>query len=448
MSDPYKLTSEQVKEAPTTILERLRYLGPGFILSATIVGSGELIATTTLGAKAGFITFWVVIVSCLVKVAIQLEFGKYTILTGKTSMQILSELGGIKIRGSRWSAWAMLIFMTLKLFQVGGIVGGVAIILNLSLPGIATNNWTFAVAILAALLVFRGHYKHIERFSLLMIAFFTLFTFLSLYFLQFTSYGFGYEEVMMGLQFELPASAVAVAIGAFGITGVSGEEIIYYNYWCLEKGYARFTGPMQDTEEWRARARGWIKTMQLDAIVAMLIYTTVTALFYLLGASVLYAQGKIPEGYAMIETLSAIYTESLGPEVKVIYLIGAFVVLFSTLFAALASWTRLIPDIFSQLHWMDFYNANQRKKYMAWLSWILPFIWAILFIYIELPVVMILSGGIIGSFILFLIVYAVIDIRYWKVNVHFIPGIGYDVLLWLSIFSIFMVGIYGVGRLM
>src|SRR3546814_4954293 len=47
---------------PGSFMQRLRFLGPGFILSASIVGSGELIATTTLGAKAGYVAFWVIIV--------------------------------------------------------------------------------------------------------------------------------------------------------------------------------------------------------------------------------------------------------------------------------------------------------------------------------------------------------------------------------------------------
>ena len=73
------MSSIEYKAPPTAFFQKLKFLGPGFILSASIVGSGELIATTTLGAKAGFITFWVIIVSCLVKVALQLEFGKNTV---------------------------------------------------------------------------------------------------------------------------------------------------------------------------------------------------------------------------------------------------------------------------------------------------------------------------------------------------------------------------------
>ena len=63
-------------------------------MSASVVGSGELISTTTLGAKAGFVTFWVIIVSCFVKVAIQLEFGKQAIRTGESVMTSLNRLGG------------------------------------------------------------------------------------------------------------------------------------------------------------------------------------------------------------------------------------------------------------------------------------------------------------------------------------------------------------------
>ena len=38
-----------------------------------------------------------------------------------------------------------------------------------------------------------------------------------------------------------------VAMGAFGITGVGGDEIMAYNYWLIEKGYAAFTGPRDES---------------------------------------------------------------------------------------------------------------------------------------------------------------------------------------------------------
>lgn len=105
MENHYLISERTVREPPVSFLEKLKFLGPGFILSASIVGSGELIATTTLGARAGFIAFWVIIVSCLVKVAVQLEFGRHTILTGETAMQIFNKLPGPRLGRGRWTLW-------------------------------------------------------------------------------------------------------------------------------------------------------------------------------------------------------------------------------------------------------------------------------------------------------------------------------------------------------
>jgi hypothetical protein len=58
---------------------------------------------------------------------------------------------------------------------------------------------------------------------------------------------------------------VAPDFGAFGITGVGASELFAYPYWCLEKGYARYTGPRTADPEWAARARGWMRVLYLDA---------------------------------------------------------------------------------------------------------------------------------------------------------------------------------------
>ena len=57
-----------------------------------------------------------------------------------------------------------------------------------------------------------------------------------------------------------------------------------YPYWCVEKGYARFAGPREDSDAWRRRARGWIRVMHCDIIVSMAVYTLATVAFYMLGA--------------------------------------------------------------------------------------------------------------------------------------------------------------------
>lgn len=449
MQSDVSATSTQtgIRPAPTTFAGQLRHLGPGFILSAAIVGSGELIATTALGAKAGFVTFWVILVSCFVKVALQLEFGKNAIYTGLTTMQSLNRLAGWRINGTHSTIWIWLSLQTLKLLQMGGIVGGVALVLHMAMPAVPVDVWAVLAAASAAILVFGGRYGWVEKGSLVMIILFTAMILLSLLLLQYTTYAITGDQLAEGLTFRLPPAAVGVAIGAFGITGVGGDEIMYYNYWCIEKGYARYTGPYENTPEWAGRAKGWIRVMTLDALCSMVVYTTVTAAFYLLGASLLHENGQVPEGYAMVETLSRLFTVSLGPGAKIMFLIGAFFVLYSTLFTATASWARIFGDAFGQIGWMAYHDDASRKKTIATLAWAFPAVWCLLFLFIKLPVLMILLGGAATSVLLLVVAWAAWQFRYRQLPANLTPTFGYNLWFWSSLIAILAVSIYGAWSL-
>jgi Mn2+/Fe2+ NRAMP family transporter len=326
------------------------------------------------------------------------------------------------------------------------MIGSAAIVLNILFAGIDVWVWVIVTALLSASLIYKGYYSIVEKFSLLMTLLFTILTLAAVGFLNFTPYAVSLSDILSGLSFQLPPAVVGVAIGAFGITGVASDEIIAYNYWCIEKGYAAYAGPREETIEWRQRAKGWIKVMYLDAVVAMVIYTLVTAAFYLLGAAILHNRGAVPEGNQLIETVALLYTESLGPGVRTIYLVGAFFVLFSSLFASLAAWTRTYSDIFGNIGWIDFFNLAQRNKVIGVLAWTFPTLWTLTFLFINLPVAMILSGGVVGSFMLFIIVFGVIHFRY-RTPPSFKPHLAYDIALWISIFSIIGVGVYGIAQL-
>lgn len=436
-----------MKPPPQSFTASLKHLGPGFIMSAAIVGSGELIATTILGAKAGFVAFWVILVSCFVKVTLQLEFGKNAIYTGMPTMQSINKLDGWRIQKTHIAIWLWLLLQGLKILQVGGIIGGVAIVLHMIIPVVSVNSWAIIAAIVTVLLVYRGYYNSIEKGSLIMIMLFTLSVITSLIALQFTSYAINIEQFKSGLTFSLPPETVAIAMGAFGITGVGGDEIMYYNYWCIEKGYAAYVGPQDDSPEWVWRAKGWIKVMYLDAICSMVIYTTVTAAFYLLGAALLHQKGIIPEGYALVEELSKIFTQTLGHWAKGLFLVGAFFALYSTLFTATASWARIFGDAFGELGWIKFDTQHAQKKAIRNFSWIFPLLWCTLFIFIQLPVMMILLGGIATSILLLIVAWIAVIFRYKQLPPTLIPSKVYDILFWLSVIAILGVSFYGVWQI-
>ena len=89
--------TDEIRSAPTTKLGILRNIGPGMILAGSIVGSGELIATTRTGAEAGFDFLWLIILGCIIKVFTLIELGRHPISSGKTSLAALNgltEVGG------------------------------------------------------------------------------------------------------------------------------------------------------------------------------------------------------------------------------------------------------------------------------------------------------------------------------------------------------------------
>ena len=97
--DLYALPADKIQQPPHTVLGALKQIGPGLILAASIVGTGELINTTGLGAKAGFTLLWLILLSCVIKVFVQVELGRYAITHGKTTLAAFDTLPGPEAGG-------------------------------------------------------------------------------------------------------------------------------------------------------------------------------------------------------------------------------------------------------------------------------------------------------------------------------------------------------------
>jgi Mn2+/Fe2+ NRAMP family transporter len=122
-----------IESPPTKVLGILKRLGPGLVIAAAIVGSGELIATTKTGAESGFALLWLILIGCVIKVFAQVEFGRYAITEGRGTMEALNLVPGPRLRVN-WLVWYW-VFMALCSFgQLGGIVGIVGQTMSIPLP--------------------------------------------------------------------------------------------------------------------------------------------------------------------------------------------------------------------------------------------------------------------------------------------------------------------------
>jgi len=139
----------------------------------------------------------------------------------------------------------------------------------------------------------------------------------------------------------------------------------------------------------------------------------VTAAFYVLGAGLLHGRGELPGGGGgpFLEYLAGMYTTTLGGWAEPVFYFGAFVVLFSTAFAALAAWTRQFADAFGQIGLFDFSNNLLRRKWIFGMAWGIPILWALAYKLVGDPVFMVFAGGFVTSIILLVVLYAAIFFR-------------------------------------
>ncbi len=420
----------------------MRQLGPGLIITAAIVGSGELIVTPKLGASIGFTLLWFIVLGCLLKVFIQIELGRFTLAQGVTTLETLNLVPGPRLRVS-WLLWLWALMFLGTVFQIAGMVGGVASIMAIAGLAIPTSAIAVGIGVLTAILLVIGRYKFVEAASTWMVVAFTLCTMAAVAALQFTPYAITAANLAEGFSFKLPAN-FTVAFAAFGIIGVGASELIYYPYWCLEKGYARHVGRSDGTAAWKERARGWMRVLNADAWVSCVVYTGATLAFYLLGAAVLHAKKLDVSNADMIPTLSHMYQETFGTWSLWLFLVGACAVLYSTIFVSTASNARLLADALVVFKVTKPPTEAERQNRVRWLCAIVPAVWTIMYLVWGSPVTLVFVGAIAQGLMIPFLALVALWLNHRRTDPALRTGSFWRICLWISAACMTAVGVYQV----
>jgi manganese transport protein len=427
-------------DPPRGWLATASHLGPGLIISAAIVGSGELIVTPKVGAASGFTLLWFIILACVVKVFVQIELARLAIVERMTTLEALNSVPGPRLRVS-WLLWLWLFMYAGLVFQVAGLIGGCVLVFETMGFNVSPHALLVGITGSGALLLVTGRYKPVEAGSTIMVALFTISTIVAMITLQWTPYRVTTANLVEGLSFHMPAS-FTVAFAALGITGVGASELIYYPYWCLEKGYARHIGPRDGSAAWNLRARGWLRVLHADATVSLLIYTGATVAFYILGAAVLHSQGLQVTDRELIETLGEMYRQTLGNIGAWIFLIGAFAVLYSTFFVATASNARLFADAAS-LFGVARYRSDAVRLRMVRAACVgLPIASATVYFFFPQPVNLVLIGALGQSLMLPFLGAAALYFHHYRLVGVLGRSAVWTVFLWLAALAIAFAGGY------
>ena len=441
-----------MQTAPKTFLERIKFIGPSVIVTGSVVGSGSIVMTPLLGAAAGFLLLWWLLLSMWSKPIIQAEISRYIVVTKKTFLEAFADMPGFKttIQGktTSWLVWFMFIGVIPSIAGMGGLAGAVAEAGNTMFPLLSTEAWVAISCILTWLLLYFGSYKSLERTLLVMVMFFSFMTLVIAIAMQSTEYQVNFDQISQGLSFSFPTEYLPLALAVFGFTGISYGEIMAYTYWCLEKGYADNTG--NDIEE----TKHWIRTMQTDVWVTVFFITLGTLPFFFLGAGVLNNLPELQESLAsssfwdvdVISSLQNMFSLVLGGWAKWLFIILAFFVLLSTLLSGTAAFTRTISDYLISMGLVR-EGTNTRKKLIKLVAFVIPFLSGLFYFILPNPITLLLIAGIWAAMGLPIVNIGALYLVN-KLEPALQPKVITKVILWASlILQLFLAGliVYDIG---
>jgi len=141
-----------MKEAPGSLRAKLRFLGPGVVLAALAIGSGELILTPRSGAQYGFVLLWVPVLTIVYKASFSEGLARLTIASGDDVFRAFDWLPGPR----HWAQYFILAVFSLDMIGYGGIALAAGSAVIGLFPGIDIRLASLVTACLVPVLLFAG----------------------------------------------------------------------------------------------------------------------------------------------------------------------------------------------------------------------------------------------------------------------------------------------------
>lgn len=299
----------------------LQVLGPGLLVAATGVGAGDLATAGFAGSKLGLVVLWAVIVGASMKFVLNEGLARWQLATDMTLLE------GVSRHIGRWAILVFLAYLLPFTFVVGGAlitatgVATHAIVGWPADPETATLLWGGIGSAVATLLVLLGSFTLFERVMAGGIVVMFVAVCLTALLL-----GPDWAAVARGVVPAHPGDGESLDWTVALVGGVGGTvTVLCYGYWMRQAGR---TGT------------GFLSICRIDLLVAY----TFTALFgiaMLVIASGIEIQGR---GTGLLVTLSKQLHAALGPVGAMIFLVGAWAAIVSSLLGVWQSIPMLFTD--------------------------------------------------------------------------------------------------------
>jgi Mn2+/Fe2+ NRAMP family transporter len=399
---------------PKTLKEKLALIGPGIILAAAAIGSGELILTPRAGALYGLSITWVILVSVVYKLFLTLGLARYTIGTGEDIFVGFSHLPGPRY----WFVWMMGAIYLIGAVGYSGISLACGSALYALFPSLTMVQWAVIVVILAYALLLSGSYGPVEK-----AAFVLSFILIAGVLYSLAALRPDITWFFKGITPKLPHGSTQTVVSLLGWTA-GGTSTLIYSFWILEKGIGRKKASGENF-------KGWLSLIRWDTGISYFMMILISFAFLTIGVLVLSTAGidggpLIPAREETTSVLSRLLTVAAGPQTKFIFLFAALAILYSTVIGLVDGKSRALRSA-TRIIFPKSRKISSKNMYRLYATLMCLIIFA--FLFTERPVVLIVLISAVEAPVLSLSALSLIYLMHKRLPRAMRPGIAWYTII-------------------
>jgi Mn2+/Fe2+ NRAMP family transporter len=296
--------------------------GPGLVVAATGIGSGDVVSATVGGARYGVVLLWAIAAGAFFKFVLQEGIARWQLATGKTAVEGWAEYL------PAWVKWYFGIYLIIWTVSVSASLTNATGLGMANLTGGALSQSWGAVAhsLIGGLVVYYGGYNSFEKlmkilvgimgFSILFCAIFML------------------NQPMTALRGLLiptiPAGSGTYVLSLIG--GVGGSiTMLSYNYWMREENM---------------RGSGFLSFVRGDIAIAYLFTAIFGGSIMLIANDAFFVQGQALTNAQAVPRMAEALGTVLGTFGRIAFSVGFWAAVFASLLGVWQSVPYLYADLF------------------------------------------------------------------------------------------------------
>ena len=354
----------------------LKLAGPGLVVAATGIGSGDVVSATVGGARYGVVLLWAILLGAFFKFVLSEGIARWQLATGTTVIE------GWAAHLPAWVKFYFGIYLVLwTVFVSAALTNACGLGLSNLTGGAVPQSWgAVAHSLIGFAFVYFGGYGRFEKlmkvlvgvmgFSILVCAALTL-----------TDAGTAAQGLMIP---TIPAGSATYVLSLIG--GIGGSvTMLSYNYWMREEGM---------------RGSGYLRYVRGDVAVAYVFTAVFGISIMLIANTAFFVPGVALKDAEAVPRMASFLGTVLGPFGIWAYSLGFWAAVFASLLGVWQSVPYLYSDCYGVLKGLSVDARAEITKVTS-----TPYRWALLLItlvplplaFTGQPLLIIVTYTVIGS---------------------------------------------------